>query len=135
MADLVDRGVLTPEQAHNHPQANLVTRAIGANDNLKLDLEILELAAGDCFVLCSDGLDKEVSDDEILAMASGSGRGDLANGLVELALSRGSRDNVTVVAVEVHGADGPLPPDDEDSEDTVPGFTTGSPTSSPDRGS
>jgi len=122
VADLVDRGVLTAEQAVGHPHANLVTRAVGAAERLLLDLEILHLEPGDRFVLCSDGLDKELADDEILAAAGSARGGDLADTLVELALSRGSRDNVTVVAVHVE-ADG----DDagDESEDTLPGFTAG----------
>lgn len=128
VADLVDRGVLSAEQAENHPQSNLVTRAVGAADTLKLDLEIMRLRRGDLFMLCSDGLDKELRHDEIrevLARGAGSGA---ADALVKLALSRGSRDNVSVVAVQIDGE----APDvtagedelfDADSEDTLPGFT------------
>jgi serine/threonine protein phosphatase PrpC len=128
VADLVDRGVLSAEQAANHPQSNLVTRAVGAGDTLKLDLEIMRLRPGDRFILCSDGLDKELRHEEIRELlARGDGAG-AANALVELALSRGSRDNVTVVAVQIDGEE----PDatagedelvDADSEDTLPGFT------------
>ena len=126
VADLVERGVLTAEQAQNHPQSNLVTRAVGAGDVLKLDYEIVALRPGDRFILCSDGLDKEVSDDELLEAASRQGDPSPASSLVELALSRGSRDNVTVIVVDIHGdgADG-WPGDDADGEDTIPGFTAG----------
>ena len=131
VADLVDRGVLTAEQAANHPQSNLVTRAVGAGEALKLDLEIVELADGDRFVLCSDGLDKEVEEEEIRKLALDDSGLDLADALVELALSRGSRDNVTVVAVQVRddGSADAGTPDGmvhiADSEETVPGFTAG----------
>jgi serine/threonine protein phosphatase PrpC len=132
VADLVDRGVLTVEQAAHHPQSNLVTRAVGAGEALKLDLEIMELADGDRFILCSDGLDKEVDDEEIRRLAMDDTGLDVADALVELALSRGSRDTVTVVAVHVNddgsGAEfGAGGPNDADSEDTVPGFTAGGP--------
>ncbi len=128
VADLVDRGVLTAAQAANHPQSNLVTRAVGAGDALKLDCEIVTLRPGDRFILCSDGLDKEVDDSEVRDAASRASDEDLADILVELALSRGSRDNVTVIVVDVHGdghGTGDVPEQPSDSEDTVPGFTTG----------
>ena len=64
--ELVEKGILTRLQASTHPQGNLVTRAIGATDVLKLDLEIVELQPGDVFILCSDGLDKEVNQAEML---------------------------------------------------------------------
>jgi serine/threonine protein phosphatase PrpC len=101
VADLVDRGVLTAAQAANHPQSNLVTRAVGAADALKLDVEIVAISAGDQFILCSDGLDKELSDQEIRDAVINHRPNEIADALVELALARGSRDNVTVVAVTV----------------------------------
>ena len=137
VAELLERGVITPEQAVNHPQGNLVTRAVGASDTLHLDLEIIRLQPGDRLLLCSDGLDKEVSDDEIQQAMHDMPDGGFANSLVELALERGSRDNVTVIGVEISG---PLEMDESeesddsddtiqvpaDKDETVPGFTTGS---------
>ncbi|MEM7407743.1 MAG: protein phosphatase 2C domain-containing protein, partial [Pseudomonadota bacterium] len=99
--DLVEKGILSREAAANHPQSNLVTRAVGAQDGLKLDLEIFELHDNDIFVLCSDGLDKEVSEDEIAELAAKEESDRLSDELVELALRRGARDNVTVVTVTV----------------------------------
>jgi len=130
VADLVERGLLTAEQAAEHPQANLVTRAVGAGDALKLDMEIIALQPGDRFILCSDGLDKELSAEEILHASATTPTQELAFALVELALARGSRDNVTVVTVGVStdkpATPGDLQHDHPDSEDTLPGFTTGS---------
>lgn len=108
--ELVERGVLTREQALDHPHGNLVTRAVGAADNLFVDMEILELRAGDVFVLCSDGLDKELENHEIarvLADVPGAG---VTRALVDLALERGSRDNVTVIAVHIDGEQRPTAP-------------------------
>ena len=101
--ELVEKGILTRLQASTHPQGNLVTRAIGATDTLKLDLEIVELQPGDVFILCSDGLDKEVNPSEMLEIAGRQNERSLSDTLVDLALSRGSRDNVTVVTVEISG--------------------------------
>lgn len=127
--ELVEKGILTRLQASTHPQGNLVTRAIGATDTLKLDLEIVELQPGDIFVICSDGLDKELKPNEILQIAQRRNDRSLSDTLVDLALSRGSRDNVTVVTIHIAGttttgvrlAD---ESDDFDSEETVPGVDT-----------
>ena len=125
--ELVARGVLTAEQAAVHPDANLITRAVGAQDELFLDLEIDTLQDGDLFVVCSDGLDKEVTEDEIAQAAANGNDENLASTLVELALKAGARDNVTVitVTVEAQGSDDDItvPPSGRrglDGEHTVP---------------
>ena len=99
--ELVEKGVLTREQASTHPQGNLVTRAVGATDELHIDMEIVELQHGDLFMLCSDGLDKEVEEDEIAEVLTRENDDTLSSTLVDLTLSRGSRDNVTVISVEI----------------------------------
>ena len=104
--ELVERGVLTPEQAIDHPHGNLVTRAVGAASQLFLDVEIIPLRAGDLFVLCSDGLEKEIAETEISAIVEKSGAGPLSRLLLERALSFGARDNVTVITVAIDGEPG-----------------------------
>ena len=104
--ELVERGVLTPEQAIDHPHGNLVTRAVGAASQLFLDVEIIPLRAGDLFVLCSDGLEKEIAETEISAMVEKSGAAPLSRLLLERALSFGARDNVTVITVAIDGEPG-----------------------------
>jgi len=103
--DLVERGFLDRAKAQNHPQSNLVTRAVGASDDLKLDLDIFELSAGDVFLLCSDGLDKEASPGELAEVMMGRGRSTEPRAtcldLIALALERGGRDNVSVIAIQV----------------------------------
>ncbi|MDH3316156.1 MAG: protein phosphatase 2C domain-containing protein [Gammaproteobacteria bacterium] len=127
--ELVEKGILTRLQASTHPQGNLVTRAIGATDALKLDLEIVELQPGDIFVICSDGLDKELKPTEILQIAQRQNDRSLSDTLVDLALSRGSRDNVTVVTVHIAGNDTTgarlaYGSDDFHSAETIPRFDT-----------
>ncbi len=122
--ELVEKGALSREDASSHPQANLVTRAVGATDDLHLDYEIFEIAVDDIYILCSDGLDKEVSDQEIAEILGSERMAPIADALVDLTLSRGSRDNVTVVAVTICEP-GDEPTDfgklnDDDDEDTVP---------------
>ncbi|MCP5151313.1 MAG: serine/threonine-protein phosphatase [Ectothiorhodospiraceae bacterium] len=99
--ELIERGMLSEEEAIDHPHANLVTRAVGAGDELNIDLEMVEIAAGDVFVLCSDGLDKAVRDEAIADVLAHATVRRAADELVELALEHGARDNVTVVVVGV----------------------------------
>ena len=64
--DLVARGQITPEQARQHPQKNLITRALGAESRLRADLFRQPMEHGDALLLCSDGLSNMVSDQELL---------------------------------------------------------------------
>ncbi|MBT6277336.1 MAG: serine/threonine-protein phosphatase [Chromatiales bacterium] len=105
--DLVEKGILTRKDAASHPQSNLVTRAVGAQEHLKLDIEIFELAHDDIFILCSDGLDKEVSEQEMAATALREDPEAISSELVNMALDRGARDNVTVATVTMRDPAGP----------------------------
>lgn len=97
--ELLDRGEITAEAAEQHPQANVVTRAVGADDGLVLDKVTGQVLPGDVFVLMSDGVSKAL-DDAALArtLAAADGQA-LADALIALAMSRGSTDNVTAVVV------------------------------------
>lgn len=97
--DMVEIGLLSREEAENHPQANRITRAIGASDDLFVDIDIFEIQPGDHFLLCSDGLYKELSDKDIGQVMKKHGWKNAAQVAVDMALSRGARDNVTVVTV------------------------------------
>ncbi len=99
--DLLDKGLITPAEAKTWPRRNVITRAVGANRDLELDQASGPTAAGDCFVLCSDGLTGHVTDGEILATVSWSSANDACNALVNLALDRGGKDNVSVIIVNV----------------------------------
>ena len=99
--DLVESGVCTEEEAKKHPQAERVTRAVGGGDDFYLDMEIFELQKKDLFILCSDGLYKELTTEEILEISKNcKALEEIPDALVEAALARRGRDNVTVVAVE-----------------------------------
>ncbi len=95
--ELVDQGVLDEEAAEQHPQANVITRAIGAHGELELDKVSARVAPGDVFLLCSDGLFKALAEAEIASVLAAGGGPDA---LVEAALARGARDNVTALAVQ-----------------------------------
>lgn len=97
--ELVQRGEISPQEAENHPQANVITRAVGAHGPLFIDMDIMEVREGDVFLLCSDGLNKEVGDKEIETIMDQGDEHAVANKLIELVLKRGARDNVTVQVV------------------------------------
>ena len=102
--ELLDRGQITPIEATEHPHRNVVTRAIGVGDLVDPDIWLLPLAGSQLFLVCSDGLTKELGDDQIATILADRFRlpGDLtiAERLVEAALAAGGSDNVTVVVVE-----------------------------------
>jgi serine/threonine protein phosphatase PrpC len=92
---LQDEGLITAKQALTHPQANVITRAIGAPDDTgELDKTIGPALPGDIFLLCSDGLNKVLDD---AAIAAHLQKPDPAASLVAAALAGGARDNVTAV--------------------------------------
>jgi serine/threonine protein phosphatase PrpC len=99
--EMVQAKILTPEQAAVHPDANKITRALGIEDDVEVDVRPQALAhvAGDTFVLCSDGLSDLVDAQEILRIVSSDPPAQAAGKLVDLANARGGHDNVTVVVV------------------------------------
>jgi len=100
--ELVDEGSISPEQAAVHPQRHVLTRALGVEPAVKIDLIQVTPLHGDRYVLCSDGLPREVSDEQIAAVLQRfSDPDDAAKELVALANSRGGSDNITVVVVDV----------------------------------
>ena len=99
--ELVDQGVLTPEEARRHPQRSLVTRAVQGHDAPPA-VAVLTLAAGDRLLLCSDGLSDYVDDTAIAATLTGyADRRHCAEQLVKLAHQAGAPDNVTVALADV----------------------------------
>jgi len=95
--ELVDAGAITAEEADGHPRANVITRAVGAAEALELDKVSNRVAAGDRFLLCSDGLNKTLSDAELAGLMADPGP---AERLLAEALERRATDNITVVTVE-----------------------------------
>ena len=99
--DLVERGALTRDQARVHPHKNLITRALGAEPDLKADSFRRELAEGDFLLLCSDGLSNVVSEQEILyEVVHGGEACTCCRRLLDIALHRGAPDNVTAVLIQ-----------------------------------
>ena len=100
--DMVERGDITREQSRNHPNKNLITRAVGTMATVESDVFIESAEAGDTVLLASDGLTNVVFDDEIRdAIAAEDDVRRSCERLMELALSRGAPDNVTVAALRI----------------------------------
>jgi protein phosphatase/serine/threonine-protein phosphatase Stp1 len=100
--ELVDGGTITPEEAENHPHANIITRAVGADiDDLVLDKVSGRLQSGDRFLLCSDGLCKTVSLQQMADLLASDNGIPPPESLVAAALELKVTDNVTAVAIEV----------------------------------
>jgi serine/threonine protein phosphatase PrpC len=103
VAELVRSGDLTRDQAAEHPQKNLITRALGADEEVDVDTAILPIEAGDRILLCSDGLSDMVSEagiSEILADSPDDPER-AARVLLSAALDAGGNDNITIVVVDV----------------------------------
>jgi serine/threonine protein phosphatase Stp1 len=98
--EMVDAGSLAAEDAEKHPQANIITRAVGAEHPLELDKVSGRILPGDRFLLCSDGLFKALAERDIESRLRA---GDGSDGLVAAALAAGARDNVTAVVVTAVG--------------------------------
>ncbi|BAN00529.1 SpoIIE family protein phosphatase [Ilumatobacter coccineus] len=117
--ELVATGHITDDEARYHPRRNIITRALGIEPDVKVDWWTLPLIRGDRFVLCSDGLVDEVTDDEITeTLRSHPDPQEAADRLIHLANAAGGRDNITVVVVDV--LDGDDPPDPTQEIDLVP---------------
>lgn len=101
VAELVDKGHLTPEEAKHDPRRNVVTRSVGALEHVEVDAELAfdGTEPGDAFVLCSDGLHGLVTDAEIGRIASEAAPADACAQLIDLANERGGPDNITVFVV------------------------------------
>ena len=103
----VRAGRLKPEEAESHPRRNLLTRALGADENLLVDTETFPLKEGDQLLLCSDGLHGVVSDQEIAdILGSKAEPQSQCDRLVQLANEKGGPDNVTVVLARIGPVDG-----------------------------
>ena len=100
--ELVASGRLSPEEAENHPYGNVITRAVGPSEGAVPDYVRLEVRDGDRFVICSDGLTKELTDYGILHfLRLHADPAAAADAMLEAALENGGRDNVTIVVLNV----------------------------------
>src|SRR5579884_2000189 len=112
--ELVRQQKLTPEQAAEHPQRSIITRALGPEPKVEVDTWTYPLRAGDVVLLCSDGLTSMISEEDVAEILSGAQTLDQAGRrLIDAANDAGGRDNITVVLfrLEDASADGTEPGD------------------------
>ncbi len=98
----VRAGRMTPEQAANHPSKNVISRALGAEETVEVDLKTIQVADGSCFLLCSDGITRHITDNELRGLFFEND--DLASVCAELkrrCYERGAEDNLTAVVVRL----------------------------------
>ncbi|MEO5598570.1 MAG: protein phosphatase 2C domain-containing protein [Novosphingobium sp.] len=98
---MLERGLLTAEEAADHPMKHVLARAVGVEEHLQIDAIRDAVEPRDVFLLCSDGLHGLVSDDEIAAMLADKAHG-AAEDMIALCLERGAPDNITVALVAVN---------------------------------
>lgn len=101
--ELVAAGRLSPEEAEQHPYGNVITRAVGPSDGVTPDYVRLDVVDGDRFVICSDGLTKELTDYGILHfLLENDDPAAAVTAMMHAALENGGRDNVTVIVLDAH---------------------------------
>ncbi len=100
VGELLRSGVITPEKARRHPYRNIVTRAVGTDVSVTVDLLELNKIPGMRFLLCSDGL-TEYAPPQVLASSLAKDLNTAAQELLDIALSGGGRDNITLIVLEV----------------------------------
>ncbi|UJX27481.1 Stp1/IreP family PP2C-type Ser/Thr phosphatase (plasmid) [Pseudoalteromonas sp. CF6-2] len=101
--DLIDEGVLSEAEARHHPLANVITRAVGVQDEVDVDFKEGDLRSEDIFLLCSDGLTGELNDSEISLALEPKNIIDSGMALIHSSLVRGAKDNVTFILVKNEG--------------------------------
>jgi len=125
VADEVRAGRMSEEQAENHPSKNIISRALGAEPSVDVDIKTVMIAPGSSFLLCSDGITRHISDNEIQgALASQSDPASVCEYLKGLCYERGAEDNLTAVVVRMK-SDGPVvppspAPDDDETTKATP---------------
>jgi protein phosphatase len=97
---MVRLGELTPEEGRNHPDKNIITRAVGTSETIKIDFFDMKPETGDQILMCSDGLSNMVGDDRIYEILKGEDTEDKAQVLVDEANANGGRDNIAVIVID-----------------------------------
>ena len=120
--ELVNEGIITPEEARVHPRRNIVTRAMGIDRTVQVDVFSHLVRTGDRLVLCSDGLVDEVADIDIArVLTEHSDPQDTAEALVLVANAQGGRDNTTVIVLDIlDDISAPIVFDEPDNTQPIP---------------
>src|SRR5438552_9024639 len=101
VADEVRAGRMTEQQAENHPSRNIISRALGAEPTVDVDLKTIMIEPGTAFLICSDGITRHVGDQEIKGVLTFGGEpADICAYLKDLSYQRGAEDNLTALGVK-----------------------------------
>ncbi len=103
--ELLANKLITPEEAENHPLANIITRAVGADEELLLDETSGTIQPGDIFLLCSDGLYNEISFADIEGLIKSSTISETNKAFIRSALVHGAKDNITSILIKIKKTD------------------------------
>ncbi|MDH5711603.1 MAG: protein phosphatase 2C domain-containing protein [Gammaproteobacteria bacterium] len=98
--DMIEQNLIELNEAESHPDKNKITRAVGYDKDLVLAYRKLAIQPGDRYILCSDGLSKELSDEDILAIAGNGSTATTNQALMQKALEKGGRDNITTITID-----------------------------------
>jgi PPM family protein phosphatase len=130
--ELIKQGRLTPEEAEEHPQRSVITRALGPEASVEVDVRSFRARPGDLYLICSDGLTTMVGEDELQTLLDAHARlRDAGEALIAAANAAGGKDNITVVLLRLEevgagtGADGAV---DQDGHATAVALTPPGPT-------
>lgn len=97
----VRAGRMTPEQAQHHPSKNVISRALGAEPDVEIDLKTIMVDPGTTFLLCSDGITRHIEDHELETLLGGGEPAEVCDRLKEVCYERGAEDNLTAVVVRI----------------------------------
>lgn len=101
VGELVRIQLLTPEEARHHPRRNIITRSIGSELMVQADFRVETVAAGDIFMLCTDGLWEPVTEPEMAEVVAKATPAEACRVLVEMAIERGTGDNLSIQVIKV----------------------------------
>jgi protein phosphatase len=110
--ELLDHGIITQQEALTWARRNVITRAVGVSPDIMIDIEQGQIEAGDMFLLCSDGLTAHVASSEMLDILVANAPREACEKLLEMTLSRGGTDNVTIIVVHCRKSSGTFIPGD-----------------------
>lgn len=100
VADMVRKGVLTEEQAACHPMRNYITRAVGTETLIEVDMSVHDRKKGDRWLICSDGLHGTVFGDELIQMMMNENLDEAADKMLQAALNAGGKDNISLILLQ-----------------------------------
>ena len=100
VADMVRKGVLTEEQAACHPMRNYITRAVGTETMIEIDMSVHDRKKGDRWLICSDGLHGTVFGDELIQMMMNENLDEAADKMLQAALNAGGKDNISLILLQ-----------------------------------